>query len=123
MGAKLAIRDVGRVLDVSYNKVDQIAKEIPFALGMTIDKALNINSNLVNMYEKDEEVKEIIDVSRKLEGMLRHASTHAAGVVISKNPVYEYVPLYKNQDSITTQFTMTTLEELGLLKMDVRIVC
>lgn len=118
MGAKLAIRDVGRVMDISYNKVDSIAKEIPFALGMTIDRAFDENNNLVKMYENDEDVKEIIDVSKKLEGMLRHASTHAAGVVISKNPVYEYVPLYRNQDSITTQFTMTTLEELGLLKMD-----
>ena len=118
MGAKLAIRDVGRVLDIPYNKADSIAKEIPFALGMTIDKAFDVNPNIVKMYESDEEVKEVIDISKQLEGMLRHASTHAAGVVISKNPVYEYVPLYKNQDSITTQFTMTTLEELGLLKMD-----
>lgn len=118
MGAKLAIRDVGRVLDIPYNKADSIAKEIPFALGMTIDKAFDVNPNIVQMYDNDEEVKEVIDISKKLEGMLRHASTHAAGVVISKNPVYEYVPLYKNQDSITTQFTMTTLEELGLLKMD-----
>ncbi|MBP1997315.1 DNA polymerase III subunit alpha [Peptostreptococcus canis] len=118
MGAKLAIRDVGRVMDISYNKVDSVAKEIPFALGMTIDRAFDENNNLVKMYENDEDVKEIIDVSKKLEGMLRHASTHAAGVVISKKPVYEYVPLYRNQDSITTQFTMTTLEELGLLKMD-----
>ena len=118
MGAKLAIRDVGRVLDVAYNKVDAIAKEIPFALGMTLDKAFDQNPNLVEMYESDTEVKEIIEISRKLEGMVRHASTHAAGVVISKRPVHDYVPLYKNQDSITTQFTMTTLEELGLLKMD-----
>lgn len=118
MGAKLAIRDVGRVLDISYNKVDSVAKEIPFALYMTIDKAFDENPTLVNMYENDEEVKEIIDISKQLEGMLRHASTHAAGVVISKKPVYEYVPLYRNQESITTQFTMTTLEELGLLKMD-----
>ncbi|MDU7965584.1 MAG: DNA polymerase III subunit alpha, partial [Paeniclostridium sordellii] len=113
-----AIRDVGRVLDVSYNKVDNIAKEIPFALGMTIDKALDTNPNLRKLYEEDGETKEIIDVSRKIEGMLRHASTHAAGVVISKKPIDEYVPLYKHQDAITTQFTMTTLEELGLLKMD-----
>ncbi|GAA0705323.1 DNA polymerase III subunit alpha [Paraclostridium ghonii] len=118
MGAKAAIRDVGRVLDVSYNKVDNIAKEIPFALGMTIDKALDTNPNLRKLYEEDADTKEIIDVSRKIEGMLRHASTHAAGVVISKNPIDEYVPLYKHQDAITTQFTMTTLEELGLLKMD-----
>lgn len=118
MGAKLAIRDVGRVLDVAYNKVDTVAKEIPFALGMTIDKAFDMNPNLGKLYDADHEIKEIIDISKEMEGMVRHASTHAAGVVISKRPVYEYVPLYKNQDSITTQFTMTTLEELGLLKMD-----
>ncbi len=118
MGAKAAIRDVGRVLDIGYNKVDKIAKEIPFALGMTIDKALDTNPNLRKLYEEDSETREIIDVSRKIEGMLRHASTHAAGVVISKKPIDEYVPLYKHQDAITTQFTMTTLEELGLLKMD-----
>lgn len=118
MGAKAAIRDVGRVLDVEYSKVDKIAKEIPFALGMTIDKALETNPNLRALYEQDKETTEIIDISKQIEGMLRHASTHAAGVVISKNPVDEYVPLYKHQDAITTQFTMTTLEELGLLKMD-----
>ncbi len=118
MGAKLAIRDVGRVLDISYNKVDKIAKEIPFSLGMTIDKALETNPNLKMMYEQDQETKTIINISKELEGMLRHASTHAAGVVISKNPIDEYVPLYKHQDAISTQFTMTTLEELGLLKMD-----
>ncbi len=118
MGAKAAIRDVGRVLDVAYNKVDKIAKEIPFALGMTIDKALDTNPTLRELYDQDKETKEILDISRQIEGMLRHASTHAAGVVISKNPVDEYVPLYKHQESITTQFTMTTLEELGLLKMD-----
>ncbi len=118
MGAKAAIRDVGRVLDTPYSKVDSIAKEIPFALGMTIDKALDTNPNLQSMYDEDGETREIIELSKQIEGMLRHASTHAAGVVISKNPVDEYVPLYKHQDSITTQFTMTTLEELGLLKMD-----
>lgn len=118
MGAKAAIRDVGRVLDIGYNKVDKIAKEIPFALGMTIDKALDTNPNLKELYDQDAETKEIINISKQIEGMLRHASTHAAGVVISKNPVDEYVPLYKHQDAITTQFTMTTLEELGLLKMD-----
>ncbi|WLD29727.1 DNA polymerase III subunit alpha [Clostridioides difficile] len=118
MGAKAAIRDVGRVLDIGYNKVDKIAKEIPFALGMTIDKALDTNPNLKDLYDQEPETKEIINISKQIEGMLRHASTHAAGVVISKNPVDEYVPLYKHQDAITTQFTMTTLEELGLLKMD-----
>lgn len=118
MGAKIAIRDVARVLNVSYNKADLIAKEIPFELGMTIDKAMDSNPTLVELYESDSEVKEVIDISKRLEGTLRHASTHAAGVVIARNPVDEYVPLYKHQDSITTQFTMTTLEELGLLKMD-----
>ncbi len=118
MKAKAAIRDVGRVLDIPYNKVDKIAKEIPFDLGMTIDKALEVNPALREVYENDAETKEVIDISKQMEGMLRHASTHAAGVVISKNPVDEYVPLYKHQESISTQFTMTTLEELGLLKMD-----
>lgn len=118
MGAKISIRDVGRVMNINYNKVDSIAKEIPFAVNMTIEKAFMQNPDLVNMYEQDQEVKEIIDISRRIEGMVRHVSTHAAGVVISKKPVYEYVPLYKNGDAITTQFTMTTLEELGLLKMD-----
>ena len=118
MGAKIAIRDVARVLNVSYNKADRIAKEIPFELGMTIDKAMDTNPTLVELYESDAETKEVIDISKRLEGTLRHASTHAAGVVIARNPVDEYVPLYKHQDSITTQFTMTTLEELGLLKMD-----
>lgn len=118
MGAKIAIRDVARVLNISYNKADLVAKEIPFELGMTIDKAMDSNPTLVELYESDSEVKEIIDISKRLEGTLRHASTHAAGVVIARNPIDEYVPLYKHQDSITTQFTMTTLEELGLLKMD-----
>ena len=118
MKAKAAIRDVGRVLDIPYNKVDKIAKEIPFDLGMTIDKALEVNPSLRELYENDAETKEVIDISKQMEGMLRHASTHAAGVVISKDPVDEYVPLYKHQESISTQFTMTTLEELGLLKMD-----
>ena len=118
MKAKAAIRDVGRVLDIPYNKVDKIAKEIPFDLGMTIDKALEVNPALRELYETDSETKEVIDISKQMEGMLRHASTHAAGVVISKDPVDEYVPLYKHQESISTQFTMTTLEELGLLKMD-----
>lgn len=118
MGAKLAIRDVGRVLDIPYNKVDKIAKEIPNSSGMTIDEALETNPNLKVMYEQDQETKTIINISKQLEGMLRHASTHAAGVVISNKPIDEYVPLYKHQDAISTQFTMTNLEELGLLKMD-----
>ncbi|KXZ40456.1 DNA-directed DNA polymerase III (polc) [Alkalithermobacter thermoalcaliphilus JW-YL-7 = DSM 7308] len=118
LGAKAAIRDVGRVLGVSYAQVDKIAKEIPFALGMTIDKALQINPNLKQMYENEEQTREILDISRQLEGLPRHASTHAAGVVIAKEPVDNYVPLYMHENSISTQFTMTTLEELGLIKMD-----
>lgn len=118
LGARAAIRDVGRVLDISYQEVDKIAKEIPFALGMTIDKALEVNPKLQEMYRDNPTVKELIDISRDVEGLPRHASTHAAGVVISKDTVSSYVPLYMHQDSITTQFPMNTLEELGLLKMD-----
>lgn len=118
LGARAAIRDVGRVLDISYQEVDKIAKEIPFALGMTIDKALEINPKLKAEYDSNQEVKSLIDISRDIEGLPRHASTHAAGVVISKNEVSSYVPLYMHQDSVTTQFPMGTLEELGLLKMD-----
>ncbi|RKD33408.1 DNA polymerase III subunit alpha [Thermohalobacter berrensis] len=118
MAARGAIRDVGRALNISYGKVDLIAKQIPMELGMTIDKALGINNKLKEMYEEDEEVKELIDLSRAVEGLPRHTSTHAAGVVISKLPVTDYVPLSRNNDCITTQFTMTELEELGLLKMD-----
>lgn len=118
MAARAAIRDVGRALDISYNEVDLVAKMIPFQIGMNIDKALGLNPELKNKYEEDEHIKELIDTARLLEGMPRHASTHAAGVVISKEPITEYVPLQKNDESITTQFTMGLLEELGLLKMD-----
>lgn len=118
LGARAAIRDVGRVLDISYQEVDKIAKEIPFALGMTIDKALEINPKLNEEYQQSNTVRELIDISRAVEGLPRHASTHAAGVVISKDKVSSYVPLYMHQDSVTTQFPMNTLEELGLLKMD-----
>lgn len=118
LGARAAIRDVGRVLDIPYQEVDKIAKEVPFALGMTIDKALEINPKLKNEYDTKNTVKDLIDISKEVEGLPRHASTHAAGVVISKNEVSSYVPLYMHQNSITTQFTMTTLEQLGLLKMD-----
>ncbi|MDO5095293.1 MAG: DNA polymerase III subunit alpha [Peptostreptococcaceae bacterium] len=118
LGARAAIRDVGRVLDISYQEVDKIAKEIPFAIGMTIDKALEINAKLREEYENNPTVKELIDISRDVEGLPRHASTHAAGVVISKDTVSSYVPLYMHQNSVTTQFPMGTLEELGLLKMD-----
>ncbi|MEG0292251.1 MAG: DNA polymerase III subunit alpha [Anaerovoracaceae bacterium] len=118
MKAKAAIRDVGRALNVSYAETDVIAKAIPFELKMTIDRALSMNPDLKNSYEKDNTVKKIIDTARAIEGMPRHASTHAAGVVISKKSIDEYVPLYLAEKGISTQFTMTTIEELGLLKMD-----
>ncbi|HEX2946415.1 MAG TPA: DNA polymerase III subunit alpha [Clostridia bacterium] len=118
MAARAAIRDVGRALDIPYGEVDIIAKMIPMQIGMNIDKALELNPELKIKYEDDEKAKELIDTARLLEGMPRHASTHAAGVLISKDPVTEYVPLQKNDESVTTQFPMGTLEELGLLKMD-----
>lgn len=118
MAARGAIRDVGRALDISYKEIDDIAKQIPMELGITIDKALSMNKKLKEAYEKDITIKNVIDTAKDIEGMPRHTSTHAAGVVISKLPVTEYVPLAKNNDSIITQYTMTELEELGLLKMD-----
>lgn len=118
MAARACIRDVGRAMNYSYGEVDRIAKMIPTMLGITINKALDLNPELKAVYDADERVKELIDVSRKLEGLPRHSSTHAAGVVIAAKPLVEYVPLQKNEESIVTQFDMTTLEELGLLKMD-----
>lgn len=118
MAARGAIRDVGRALDISYSEVDYIAKQIPMELGITIDKALEMNKQLKETYNSDRKVKKLIDTAKDVEGMPRHTSTHAAGVVISKKAVTEYVPLSRNNDSIITQFTMTELEELGLLKMD-----
>ncbi len=118
MAARAVIRDVGRALDLPYNEVDAIAKKIPFQPGMSIEKALELNPELRNLYDTDKRVGELIRTARILEGMPRHASTHAAGVVISKEPITEYVPLQKNEGSITTQFAMGQLEELGLLKMD-----
>lgn len=118
MAAKGAIRDVGRALGMPYQAVDSIAKLVPSELNITIDKALEISPELKAVYESDPKYKELIDMARKLEGMPRHASTHAAGVVITREPASFYVPLQKNDESIVTQFTMTTLEELGLLKMD-----
>ena len=110
-------------MDLPYAFVDTIAKMIPTELNITIDKALKMNTEFRKMYETDEQVKYLIDMSKRLEGLPRHTSMHAAGVVISQKSVDEYVPLSRASDgSITTQFTMTTLEELGLLKMDVRIV-
>ncbi len=119
MAARGVIRDVGRVMDLPYAFVDNIAKQIPMELGITIDKALKMNPELKTLYEKDESVQKLIDMSRRLEGLPRHTSMHAAGVVISSKAVDEFVPLSRGSDgAITTQFTMTTLEELGLLKMD-----
>lgn len=119
LAARGVIRDVGRALDLPYAKCDAIAKMIPTDLGMTLDLALKVSKDLKTEYETDDEIKYLIDMSKKLEGLPRHSSMHAAGVVISKLGVDEYVPLAKAADgSITTQFTMTTLEELGLLKMD-----
>jgi len=118
MAARAVIRDVGRVLGVSYQQTDQVAKMVPFALDMTLDKALGLNPQLKAAYEGDDLVRRLIDTAKKLEGMPRHASTHAAGVLITAKPVYEYVPLQTNDEVITTQFPMGTLEALGLLKMD-----
>ena len=118
MKAKQAVRDVGRVLNVSYPETDAIAKAIPFSLKMTIDLALETSPELKAKYENEETTKKVIDMARAIEGMPRHASTHAAGVVISKDSIDEYVPLYLADKGLSTQFNMTTIEELGLLKMD-----
>ncbi|MCI9104204.1 MAG: DNA polymerase III subunit alpha, partial [Lachnospiraceae bacterium] len=119
LAAKGVIRDVGRALDYPYAQCDAIAKMVPRDLGMTLDRALKESPDLRNAYEQDDQVKYLIDMSKRLEGLPRHTSMHAAGVVISRTSVDEYVPLSRAADgTITTQFTMTTLEELGLLKMD-----
>ena len=119
LAARGVIRDVGRVMDMPYAYVDSIAKMIPQELGITIDKALQMNPELRKLYESDETVTHLIDMAKRLEGLPRHCSMHAAGVVICQKPVEEYVPLSRAADgTITTQFIMTTLEELGLLKMD-----
>ena len=119
MGAKAVIRDVGRVMDLPYAYVDSIAKMIPQELNITIDKALDMNPELKKLYTEDENVQVLIDMSKRLEGLPRHTSTHAAGVVICPKAAEEFVPLSRGVDnSVTTQFTMTTIEELGLLKMD-----
>nr|WP_308625262.1 DNA polymerase III subunit alpha [uncultured Eisenbergiella sp.] len=119
MAAKGVIRDVGRVMDLPYSYVDGIAKMIPNELNVTIDRALQANPELRKLYETDEQVKVLVDMSKRLEGLPRHTSMHAAGVVICPDSADEYVPLSRGSDGcITTQFTMTTLEELGLLKMD-----
>ncbi len=119
MRAKAVVRDVGRALDIPYANVDRIAKQIPAALDMTLDKALAENPTLSTMASKDSSVKQVLDIGRRLEGLSRHASVHAAGVVIAPGPVTDYAPLYKGaRDEITTQWTMKEVERVGLLKMD-----
>ncbi|NLJ99633.1 MAG: DNA polymerase III subunit alpha, partial [Clostridia bacterium] len=119
MAARAAIRDVGRALDIPYSEVDRIAKLVPSELGMTIEKALKTSFEFKNAYTKNKTTQELIDTAKAVEGMPRHVSTHAAGVVISKDPLTELIPLYKSNDStITTQYPMEDLEALGILKMD-----
>ena len=121
MAARGAIRDVGRALSIPYAEVDTVAKQVPSgpsALHITLDEALKLSKPLRDAYEGDERIKTLIDTAKAIEGMPRHASTHAAGVVITRRPVVDYVPLAKNDESVVTQYVMTTLEELGLLKMD-----
>ncbi len=118
MAAKAAIRDVGRALGMPYQNVDKIAKLVPNDLHMTLQKALEISADLKEQYHSDPKIKELIDTALKVEGMPRHSSVHAAGVVIAPEPVTNFVPVAKPEESVVTQFTMTTLEELGLLKMD-----
>ena len=121
MAARGVIRDVARVMNIPYAEADQIAKQVPGgpgALHITLDDALRLSKPLREQYDNDQRVKKLIDTAKALEGMPRHASTHAAGVVITRRPVYEYVPLAKNDDAVVCQYVMTTLEELGLLKMD-----
>lgn len=118
MAARGAVRDVGRVLAIPYGTVDEVAKLIPNELKITIDKALKVSPELRQLYSDDEKVKNLIDIARKVEGMPRHASTHAAGVVITRDPVSDYVPLALNDEAAVTQYTMVALERLGLLKMD-----
>ena len=118
MSARMVIRDVARVLDFSYAEADKLAKMIPNDLHITIKKALEVNKELNDVYENDGRVKELLDIAMALEGLPRQASTHACGIIIAKEPVVNYVPLYARDDIISTQYIMTTLEELGLLKMD-----
>jgi len=118
MAARGAIRDVGRALNFSYAETDVVAKLVPTTLHITLNEALHVSPKLKEMYDNDERTKQLIDMAMKLEGMPRNTSTHAAGVVITAEPVCTYVPLSRNDDTIVTQYTMTTIEELGLLKMD-----
>jgi DNA polymerase-3 subunit alpha len=119
MMARAAVRDVGRVMDLTYGEVDRVAKLIPGDLGMTIERALNVSGDLRQLYDNDVRIKKLIDTAAELEGMPRHASTHAAGVVIAKQPLTKYLPLYRTSDGVvSTQFAKETVEEIGLLKMD-----
>lgn len=118
LGARAAIRDVGRAMDLPYGRVDYVAKQVPNELNIRLDRAIEISHSLKKEYESDQEIKKLLDVAIQVEGMPRHTSTHAAGVVISKNPITDYVPLTRNGEIISTQFNMIELEELGLLKMD-----
>lgn len=118
LAARAAIRDVGRAMGIPYNIVDNVSKQVPRELNITIQKALKKSPEFRSLYESSDEIKSLIDTSMKVEGMPRHTSTHAAGVVITRDPVASYVPLALNDNSPVTQYTMTTLEELGLLKMD-----
>lgn len=118
MAARAAIRDCGRAMGIQYGVVDNVAKKVPHAIGVTLEKALSESDELKALYDTDPVARELIDTAKSVEGMPRHASTHAAGIVITDRPVSDYVPLARNDESIVTQFTMTTIEELGLLKMD-----
>jgi DNA polymerase-3 subunit alpha len=119
MAARAAIRDVGRALNLAYAEVDRVAKMIPGELGMTLEKALDSSTELRQVYENDPRIQKLLDMAKAIEGMPRHASTHAAGVVIGKEPLTAYLPLYKSSDGlIATQFPKDTVEEIGLLKMD-----
>jgi len=118
MAARAAIRDVGRVLDIPLGRVDQIAKLVPQQLGIELNDALTLSPDLAREYDNDPQIKQLIDIARKLEGLNRNAGTHAAGVVIADKPLTEYLPLSKNGDTVTTQWTMGDIEKVGLLKMD-----
>ena len=118
MAARAAIRDVGRAMGMAYATVDNVAKKIPRTLGITIEKALEESDEFKALYDSDPEIKNLIDTAKSVEGMPRNSSTHAAGIVITDRPVSDYVPLARNDESVVTQFTMTTIEELGLHKMD-----
>ena len=119
MKAKAVVRDVGRAMDMPYAEVDRIAKQIPAALDMTLEKALNENPVLKQMRDQDPRVKDVLEMGQRLEGMSRNAGVHAAGVVIAPGPITDYAPLYKsNRDEITTQWAMKEVERVGLLKMD-----